>query len=122
MHQQRIEEAVRLNAQATQMRMEAQRRQAELSRQIQANSEEISRGIMDSWEKRSASQSRISENWSQATRGVNTWQTSSGRTVEASVTADHVYQNRYGDTIEVSGTALDDELTSRLDWTELKRK
>ena len=122
MHQQRIEEAVRLNAQATQMRMEAQRRQAELSRQIQANSEEISRGIMDSWEKRSASQSRISENWSQATRGVNTWQASSGRTVEASVTADHVYQNRYGDTIEVSGTALDDELTSRLDWTELKRK
>ena len=96
MHQQRIEEAVRLNAQATQMRMEAQRRQAELSRQIQANSEEISRGIMDSWEKRSASQSRISENWSQATRGV--------------------------DTIEVSGTALDDELTSRLDWTELKRR
>ena len=122
MHQQRIEEAVRLNAQATQMRMEAQRRQAELSRQIQANSEEISRGIMDSWEKRSASQSRISENWSQATRGVNTWQASSGRTVEASVTADHVYQNRYGDTIEVSGTALDDELTSRLDWTELKRR
>ena len=122
MHQQRIEEAVRLNAQAAQMRMDAQRRQAELSRQIQANSEEISRGIMDSWEKRSASQSRMSENRSQAIRGVNSWQTSSGRTVEASVTADHVYQNRYGDTIEVSGTALDDELTGRLDWTELKRK
>jgi hypothetical protein len=104
------------------MRIDAQRRQADLARQIQANSDEISRGIMDSWEKRSASQSRMSENWSQAIRGVNTWQTSSGRTVEASVTADHVYQNRYGDTIEVSGTALDDELTSRLDWTELKRK
>ena len=122
MHQQRIAEAARLNAQATQMRIDAQRRQADLARQIQANSDEISRGIMDSWEKRSASQSRMSENWSQAIRGVNTWQTSSGRTVEASVTADHVYQNRYGDTIEVSGTALDDELTSRLDWTELRRK
>ena len=122
MHQQRITEAARLNAQATQMRIDAQRRQADLARQIQANSDEISRGIMDSWEKRSASQSRMSENWSQAIRGVNTWQTSSGRTVEASVTADHVYQNRYGDTIEVSGTALDDELTSRLDWTELRRK
>lgn len=122
MYQQRIAEATRLNAQATQMRIDAQRRQADLARQIQANSDEISRGIMDSWEKRSASQSRMSENWSQAIRGVNTWQTSSGRTVEASVTADHVYQNRYGDTIEVSGTALDDELTSRLDWTELRRK
>ena len=122
MYQQRSVEATRLNAQATQMRIDAQRRQADLARQIQANSDEISRGIMDSWEKRSASQSRMSENWSQAIRGVNTWQTSSGRTVEASVTADHVYQNRYGDTIEVSGTALDDELTSRLDWTELRRK
>ena len=122
MYQQRIVEATQLNAQATQMRIDAQRRQADLARQIQANSDEISRGIMDSWEKRTASQSRMSENWSQAIRGVNTWQTSSGRTVEASVTADHVYQNRYGDTIEVSGTALDDELTSRLDWTELRRK
>ena len=121
MHQQRFAEAAQLNRQATQMQIQAQQRQRELARQLQQNSEEISRGIMDSWEKQSASHSRMSENWSQAIRGVDTWQTSSGRTVEASVSADHVYQNRYGDTIEVSGPALDDELASRLDWTELNK-
>ena len=121
MYQQRFAEAAQLNRQATQMQIQAQQRQRDLARQLQQNSEEISRGIMDSWEKQSASHSRMSENWSQAIRGVDTWQTPSGRTVEASVSADHVYQNRYGDTIEVSGTALDDELTSRLDWTELKK-
>ena len=120
-HQSRILEAQQLNSQAVQMQIQAQQRQRELARQLQANSEEISRGIMDSWEKRSASQSRISSNWSQAIRGVDTYSTPSGRTVEASVSADHVYQNRYGDTIEVYGNEPDDELVTRLDWTKLNR-
>ena len=120
-HQSRILEAQQLNNQAVQMQIQAQQRQRELARQLQANSEEISRGIMDSWEKRSASQSRISSNWSQAIRGVDTYSTPSGRTVEASVSADHVYQNRYGDTIEVYGNEPDDELVTRLDWTKLNR-
>ena len=120
-HQSRILEAQQLNNQAVQMQIQAQQRQRELARQLQANSEEISRGIMDSWEKRSTSQSRISSNWSQAIRGVDTYSTPSGRTVEASVSADHVYQNRYGDTIEVYGNEPDDELVTRLDWTKLNR-
>ena len=120
-HQSRILEAQQLNNQAVQMQIQAQQRQRELARQLQANSEEISRGIMDSWEKRSASQSRISNNWSQAIRGVDTYSTPSGRAVEASVSADHVYQNRYGDTIEVYGNEPDDELVTRLDWTKLDR-
>ena len=120
-HQSRILEAQQLNNQAVQMQIQAQQRQRELARQIQANSEEISRGIMDSWERRSASQSRISSNWSQAIRGVDTYSTPTGRTVEASVSADHVYQDRYGDTIEVYGNEPDDELVTRLDWTKLNR-
>ena len=120
-HQNRILEAQQLSNQAMQMQFQAQQRQRDLARQLQANSEAISNGIMDSWEKRSASQSRISNNWSQAIRGVDTYSTPSGRTVEASVSADHVYQNRYGDTIEVSGNALDDDLVTRLDWTKLNR-
>lgn len=120
-HQSRILEAQQLNNQAVQMQIQAQQRQRELARQIQANSEEISRGIMDSWERRSASQSRISSNWSQAIRGVDTYSTPSGRTVEASVSADHVYQDRYGRTIEVYGNEPDDELVTRLDWTKLNR-
>ena len=35
------------------------------------------------------------------------------------MTADHVYRNRYGDTIGVSGNAVDPEVAARLDWTEL---
>lgn len=120
-HQSRILEAQQLNSQVVQMQIQAQQRQRELARQIQANSEEISRGIMDSWERRSASQSRISSNWSQAIRGVDTYSTPSGRTVEASVSADHVYQDRYGRTIEVYGNEPDDELVTRLDWTKLNR-
>ena len=120
-HQNRILEAQQLSNQAMQMQFQAQQRQRDLARQLQANSEAISNGIMDSWEKRSASQSRISNNWSQAIRGVDTYSTPSGRTVEASVSADHVYQDRYGDTIEVSGNALDDDLVTRLDWTKLNR-
>ena len=122
MFQTRVMEAQGYAAQAQQMRMQAMQRQMEVSRQIARDSAEISAGIMDSWEKRSASQSRMSANYSEAVRGVNTYTTPTGRTVECSVTADHVYQNRYGDTIGVSGSAVDPEVAVKLEWTELKRK
>ncbi len=122
MYQTRVMEAQGLAAQAQQMRLQTMQRQMDLSRQIAQNSAEISAGIMDSWEKRSASQSRMSANYSEAVRGVNSYATSSGRTVECSVTADHVYQNRYGDTIGVSGNAVDPEVAVKLDWTELNKK
>ena len=104
------------------MQMQAMQRQMELSRQIAQNSAEISAGIMDSWEKRSAAQSRMSANYSEAVRGVNTYTTPSGRTVECNVTADHVYQNRYGDTIGVSGNAVDPDVAAKLNWTKLEKK
>lgn len=122
MYRQRVMEAQGYAMQAQQMRMQTMQRQQELSRQIAQNNAEISAGIMDSWEKRSASQSRMSANYSEAVRGVNAYATPSGRTVECSVTADHVYQNRYGDTIGVSGTAVDPEVAAKLDWTELNKK
>lgn len=122
MHQTRLMEAQGYAMQAQQMRMQAMQRQMEVSRQIARDSAEISAGIMDSWEKRSASQSRMSANYSEAIRGVNTYTTPSGGTVVGSVTADHVYQNRYGDTINVSGSAIDPDVAAKLDWTELNRK
>lgn len=122
MFQTRVMEARGLAMQAQQMRMQAMQRQMEVSRQIARDSADISAGIMDSWEKRNAAESRMSANYSEAVRGVNTYTAPSGRTVEASVTADHVYQNRYGDTIGVSGAAVDPEVATRLDWTELNRK
>ena len=122
MHRSRVMEAQGYAQQAQMMQMQAMQRQMEVSRQIARDSAEISAGIMDSWEKRSASQSRTSAAWSEAVRGVNTYAAPSGKTVEFDVTADHVYQNRYGDTIGVSGSAVDPDVAARLDWTELSRK
>ncbi|MBR3265169.1 MAG: hypothetical protein IKI61_04310 [Erysipelotrichaceae bacterium] len=41
--------------------------------------------------------------------------------VDVSVTADHVYQNRYGDVYGVSGNALDQDVLNKLDWTKLSK-
>lgn len=122
MFRSRVMEAQGYAQQARQMQMQAMQRQMEVSRQIARDSAEISAGIMDSWEKRSASQSRTSAAWSEAVRGVNTYAAPSGKTVEFDVTADHVYQNRYGDHIGVSGNAVDPDVAAKLDWTELNRK
>ena len=57
----------------------------------------------------------------EAIRGVNSYQTTYGQNVDVSVTADHVYQDRYGDVYGVSGTAPDQEFLNRNDWTELHK-
>ena len=76
--------------------------------------------IMDSWNKKMASDSRISQARHEATMGVNTYVRTDGTTVEHSVVSDHVYQNRYGDTVGVSGVGIDPSLIP--DWTEISRQ
>ena len=93
-------------------------RQADISRTLS----ESSNIVMQGWENRMASQDRISHNWSEAIRGVDSYVTTDGRTVEHSVSSDHVYQNQYGDTVGVSGNGLDQETMNRLNLTELNKK
>ena len=114
-----FQQSLQYQQMAQQARMNLQYQQQKLTRMLQENSAAMSAGIMDSWDKKMASDSRISANYSEAIRGVNTYQTTSGRPVEVSVTADHVYENRYGDVYGVSGTAPDQETLNRLNWTEL---
>ena len=114
--------ANQLSAQARQGQIQAQQRAIEASRMIAQNSAQMSAGIMDSWNRKMASDSRISQARSEAIRGVNTYQRTGGRSVEVGVTADHVYQNNYGDVYGVSGTAPDQELLNRLNWTEIRRR
>lgn len=114
--------ANQLSTQARQAQIQAQQRAMEASRIIAQNSAQMSAGIMDSWNKKMASDSRISQSRSEAIRSVNTYQTTTGRPVEVSVTADHVYQNNYGDVYGVSGSAPDQELLNRLNWTEIHRR
>lgn len=95
--------------------------QERLRQTLAANSAAMSAGIMDSWNQKMASDSRISQARSEAIRGVNTYTTSYGQNVDVSVTADHVYQNQYGDVYGVSGNAVDQDVLTRLNWTELKK-
>lgn len=111
-----------MSMQAQQMQMQTRQMQMQTSQMIANNSRQVSAGVMDSWNKRQAAQSRASAGFSEAVRGVNTYTTPTGGTVEMSTGADHVYQDRYGDTIGVSGSAVDQDLASQLGWTELKKK
>lgn len=96
--------------------------QQRLTQTLAANSASMSAGIMDSWNKKMASDSRISQARSEATLGVNTYQTTYGQNVQVSVAADHVYQDKYGDVYGVSGAAPDQETLNNLNWTELNKK
>ena len=69
-----------------------------------------------------ASDSRISQARSEAIRGVNVYQNSYGQNVDVSVSADHVYENRYGDVYGVSGNSLDQNTLNELNWTEIYKK
>lgn len=116
-----LQETFRMHNMAQQAQMRLRQSQQQLQQTLARNSREISAGIMDSWEKRSASQSRMSQNWSEAIRGVDTYTTPAGTTVEASVSADHVYQDRYGDIYEVHGPDIEQSMANDLDWTKLNK-
>ena len=122
---ERCQQRQQFTAQAQGIARQNQMRTAQLQRQtsqmIAQNSRDISAGIMDSWDKKMASQDRMSQGFSQAIRGVDTYQTMGDQNIEASVSADHVYENKYGDIFEVSGT-MNDDLLSKLNWTELQKK
>lgn len=122
MYRQQVMEAQQNAMMAGQMQVQAMRRQQDLSRHIAQNNAEISAGIMDSYNQRSAAQSRMDSGFSEAIRGVNTYAAPNGSPVECSVNADHVYQNQYGDTFGVSGNAVDPDIAAKLNWTKLEKK
>lgn len=104
------------------MQKQAQLRamQAQTSQMIARNAQAASDGLKDSWNKKMASDSRISQSYSEAVRGVNSYTNSYGQNVDVSVTADHIYENRYGDVYGVSGNELDYETINNLNWTKIK--
>ena len=116
---QMFRQSMQYRQMADQALLNLQMQQQKLTRMLQENSASISAGIMDSWNRKMASDSRISQNYSEAVRGVSTYHTTDGKPVEVSVSADHVYQNRYGEVYGVSGTAPDQETLNRLNWIEI---
>lgn len=108
------------NAQAFMRQSAAFRSQAAMSISRDLNS--ISDGIMDSWNMKNASEDRISRNFSEAIRGVNTYTDVNGKSFEFSNQADHVYTDQYGDHIGVSGNSLDENTKTRFNLKEVFKK
>ncbi len=118
----RMPATMRFQSMAQQSMTNLQRSQQQLTQTLAANSRAMSDGIMDSWNKKMASDSRISQARSEAIMGVNTYTNTYGQDVQVGVSADHVYQNQYGDVYGVSGTAPDQETLNDLNWTEIYKK
>ena len=95
--------------------------QQKTTQMLSQNAQHISSGIMDSWNKKMAASDRMSTNYSEAIRGVNTYTTTTGKPVEVSVAADHVYENKYGDVYGVSGNEIDNDLLNQLNWTKISK-
>ena len=117
--QMRLQETMQFQAMAQQSMMNLQRSQQQLQQTLASNSAAMSDMIMDSWNRKMASDSRISQARSEEVMGVNTYTNSYGQNYRVDVTTDHVYQNQYGDVYGVSGTALDQSALNRLNWREL---
>ena len=118
-----ISQQVAMNQAIAQQKMyQLQQNQARLRQTLADNANSISDGIMDSWNKKMASDSRISQARSEATMGVNTYTNTYGQNVDVSVSADHVYQNQFGNVYGVSGNELDQETLNKLNWTSLDKK
>ena len=118
---QRMQLTMQFQAMAQQSMINLQRNQQQLAQTLARNSAEMSAGIMDSWNRKMASDSRISQARSEAIMGVDVYTNSYGQNYDVSVSADHVYQNQYGDVYGISGVAPDQELLNKLNWTELKK-
>ena len=121
-YQANLMRALQLAGMAQQMQMQANLFAQQTAMNISRQMSSISDGIMDSWNQKLAAESRMSQNFSEAIRGVNTYTDTNGKDFEFSNHADHVYTNQYGDHIGVSGTALDDETVSKLNWTEVHKQ
>ena len=119
MFRQRTLEAQGYAQQAQQAQLNLMQSQRNLQQTLARNAAEMSAMRMDSWNQKMASDSRISQARSEAIRGVNTYTGLDGRPVEVSVSADHVYQNQYGDTFGISGNALDQDLVNKINWTKI---
>ena len=120
--QMRIAQALQMKQMAQQSMQNLMYSQQKLTQTLAANSASMSAGIMDSWNRKMASDSRISQARSEAILGVNTYQNTYGQDVQVSVGADHVYQNQYGDVYGVSGNEIDQDVLNRINWTELNKK
>ena len=119
--QMRMQETLRFQGIAQANMQSLMINQQRLTQTLAQNSAAMSNMIMDSWNQKMASDTRISQARSEAIRGVDTYTNSYGQNVEVNVSADHVYQNQYGDVFGKSGNAFDQEILNKMNWKEIKK-
>lgn len=121
-HQQvRQQEIAQLNG-ATGYAFQSQMMNNQRLQHISQTLSQSSNIVMQGYQDRQAANDRMSQKRSEAIRGVNTYVKGDGSTAEHSVSSDHVYENKYGDTVGVSGNAIDDSLAARLGLKEIFKK
>jgi len=91
-----------------------------VSQHIAQNQQQISGMLSSSFAKRDAAESRSLDGFSQAIRGVDTYQTSSGDHLEVPLGWDHYYSNPNSDQVLLVNGSLPSEL-KRGGWVEMQK-
>jgi hypothetical protein len=96
----------------------------EMSRIISHTSNEISDMMMDSYNKRQAVNDKISENFSEYVRGVETYVDpyDNSRTMELPSEYDHAWINNNGEVIMTDNPNYNPNVESNLHWQEMPKK
>ena len=108
--------------QAEQILLDGQRQRTQnainASQRLQQTLSETSSIVAQGYQRRSDRMDNIGRRRSEAIRGVNSYTAADGRTVEASVAYEHVYENTGGTFVG----SKDGSATLGPDWQELKKK
>ncbi len=96
---------------------------AQISRQISANADQITDGMLDSWRERQAAFDRISEGWSEATRGVDSYvDPHQDYPVELPGGYEHAWSNALGEYVVSNDHNFDPNIGATTEWTAMQRR
>jgi hypothetical protein len=120
--QQRIEMQRALQQMAAQQRASFQRQMHRLS-DVSRTLSDTSDMVMAGYESRSASYDRMSENWSEAMRGVDSWSgPSGGGSVELPGGYEHAWTNGLGEYVLTDSSFLDPNQMASGNWEVMSRR
>jgi hypothetical protein len=118
--QERIAMQKVLQQMAAQQRASFQRQMHRLS-DVSRTLSETSDMIMAGYEERSASFDRMSEGWSEAIRGVDSWASSGGSSVELPGGYEHAWTNGLGEYVLTDSSFLDPNQFASGTWEVMRR-
>ncbi len=94
-----------------------------VSRQISQNADQISDDMVDSWQERQSTMDRMSESWSEATRGVDSYvDPHQDFPVELPGGYEGAWSNPLGEYVVSDDANFDPNIGSNLDWTPMERQ